>query len=89
MTDSTAVALACAALNKRASDVRMALVPGLADDLRLIGEALRSLEFGQRSLATSVLAKHFAYEIPKREYNHLVELARELEDPSCPQKTNQ
>lgn len=87
MTDLTAVARCCDRIRKRAADPRLVLVPGLADDLRLIGEAFVWLEQGQRTIASCVLAKHYGYSATKTDYHHLVELAQ-LEDSACPNATN-
>lgn len=88
MTDLTAIARCCDRIRKRAVDPRLVLVPGLADDLRLIGEAFVWLEQGQRAIGRAVLAKHYGYNATKDDYAHLVELAQ-LEDDPCPNATNQ
>jgi hypothetical protein len=46
-------------LEARANDKRLLLVPGLADDLRLIGEALAQLSSDASLLARVVLQKHY------------------------------
>lgn len=78
MTDSSAIAKVRDRIRKRACDPRLMLVPGLADDLKLIGEAFGAIEHDVQVLARATLAKHFSYDIPKSDYNDLVELGREL-----------
>lgn len=80
------VAQVCARIRKRAGDMRLAMVPGLAEDLRSIGEAFatlelrtRALEAHQKTLARATLAKHYGYVIEARDYHALVELGREPE----------
>lgn len=77
------VAQVCARIRKRSSDVRLALLPGLGDDLRSIAEAFADLELRNRALerisktlARATLAKHYGYEIEVADYNDLVELGR-------------
>lgn len=80
MTDSSAVAHLRARILKRAADPRLMLVPGLADDLRMIGEAFGTLEHHIQALARATLAKHFDYHISPRDYHELVELGREPDE---------
>lgn len=65
-------------ISKRASDPRLLLVPGLADDLRLIGEAFGILETLASCLASIALRKHFGQtDITSAEYETLSALAGE------------
>ena len=77
MTDSTAIAQCCARISKRVQDVRLLVVPGLADDLRSIGEAFGILEQQQRLLARAALCVGTGSDIPRDDFNGLLELSRE------------
>jgi hypothetical protein len=80
MTDCSAVANVRARILKRASDPRLVFVPGLADDLKLIGEAFGTLEHHVQALARATLAKSFGYDISPGDYNELVALGREVDE---------
>jgi hypothetical protein len=77
MTDCTAIATLRVRIRTRASDPRLVLVPGLADDLRLIGEAFHSLQQAVQLLARAELARTGNYPLSKVDYHDLVVLAGE------------
>lgn len=77
MTDCAAVARACARIRKRATDARLVLVPGLADDLRVIGEAFECLHSGVQLLARVELARQGNYPLSKSDYHDLVVISGE------------
>ena len=66
-------------VRKRAADPRLALVPGLADDLKLIGEAFGTLEHATRGIASIVLKKHHLSDamLERDEWELLTRLAGE------------
>lgn len=86
------------ALASRAEDKRLMLVPGLADDLLSIGEALAELERRVGVVAAVVLRKHYwpNVAIPEAQWRALVEMrgepaavgraagAAHVEDCLCP-----
>lgn len=78
MTDLAAVAELRHRLATRARDPRLLLVPGLADDLRAIGEAFESLDGASRLLARVFLSKHYGYHLSTPEYQSLAALAGEV-----------
>lgn len=65
-------------IQKRARDPRLVLVPGLADDLLLIGEAFGSLDISTKVLARIFLSKHYGYSLSTPEYQFLATLAGEV-----------
>lgn len=65
-------------IDKRARDPRLVLVPGLADDLQLIGEAFGSLDTSTKALARIFLSKHYGYSLSTPEYHFLATLAGEV-----------
>lgn len=66
-------------INTRSRDPRLLLVPGLADDLRLIGEAFGALDLNCKVLARIYLSKHYGYSLSTPEYQFLASLAGEVE----------
>lgn len=77
MTDCTAIANVCARINQRTRDPRLVLVPGLADDLRSIGEAFITLTRAVQLLARAELARQGNYPLSKADYHDLVCMAGE------------
>lgn len=77
MTDCTAIATLRTRITKRASDPRLMLVPGLADDLRLIGEAFSVLHQAVQLLGRVELARQGNYPLSKADYHDLVCMAGE------------
>lgn len=65
-------------INARARDPRLVVVPGLADDLRMIGEAFGSLDLSTKLLARIFLSKHYGYSLSTPEYQALATLAGEV-----------
>lgn len=82
MTDCTTIARLRDRVRKRASDPRLAWVPGLADDLRLIGEAFHCVDHSVQLLARVELARQGNYSLHPRDYHELVALAATAEEPS-------
>lgn len=82
MTDCTAIATLRVRIRTRASDPRLVLVPGLADDLRLIGEAFHSIQCNVQLLARLELARQGNYAPHPRDYHELVELAATSQESS-------
>lgn len=78
MTDLTAVTELRRRLSTRARDPRLLLVPGLADDLRAIGEAFDALDGASRLLARVFLSKHYGYNLSTPEYQSLATIAGEV-----------
>lgn len=72
MTDCSAVHTLCIRLRKRAADPRLVLVPGLADDLKSIGEAFTALDYRVQLLARAELARQGNYALSKIDYHDLV-----------------
>lgn len=77
MTDCTAIATLRTRITKRASDPRLMLVPGLADDLKLIGEAFSVLHQAVQVLARAELAREGKYPLSKADYHDLVTIGGE------------
>jgi len=75
LTDQTTIGLLRARISKRARDPRLALVPGLADDLTSIGEAFVLLEHQVELLSAGLLAEHCKYGMPPADWNAIVDLA--------------
>jgi hypothetical protein len=73
-----AVALARDRLYTRARDPASSTVPGLADDLVLIGEAFDALDGATRLLARVILADRYGYALSTPEYQGLASLAAEV-----------
>ena len=63
----------------RTRDPRLLLVPGLADDLKAIGEAFSALDLNTKVLARIYLSKHYGYTLSTPEYQFLASLAGEVE----------
>jgi hypothetical protein len=82
MNDLTAVARLRTRISKRAADPRLLLVPGLADDLRLIGEAFGTIEQHLSSLSRVVLAREYGYAMEPADYHVLSALGRVAEPVS-------
>jgi hypothetical protein len=72
-----AVALARDRLYERARDPRV-VDAGLADDLRMIGEAFDALDGATRLLARVFLSNRYGYVLSQPEYQALATLAAEV-----------
>ena len=79
MNDLSAVAQLRSRISKRAADPRLLLVPGLADDLKLIGEAFGTIHQHLASLARVVLAREYGYTMEPADYHALSALSRQHE----------
>lgn len=73
-----AVAIARDRLYARARDPDSSTVPGLADDLVLIGEAFDALDGATRLLARVILSDRYGYALSTPEYQALAALAAEV-----------
>lgn len=75
---SGAVAVARDRIRARARDPLLQAVPGLADDLHSIGEALAALELGARVLARVYLSERYGYSLSRLEYRYVLDLSGEV-----------
>ena len=71
----SACALVRERIKTRARDPRLLLVPGLADDLKSIGEAFGELVAAVECLSRVAIAKHFSHELTPHDYKRVREVA--------------